>query len=532
MSTQIQGTIVDVVHRRMYGGRVVVDGTHIAAVEADNSVTGGPYILPGFVDAHVHIESSLLIPSEFVRLAVLHGTVATVSDPHEIANVCGMAGIEFMINNAAGLPFTIAFGAPSCVPATIFETAGAEITADDIRTLLARPDIRYLSEMMNWPGVLNADPGVMEKIGIAQNYGKPVDGHAPGLTGERARAYAGCGIATDHECFTLQEALDKVACGMKILIREGSAARNFDALHPLIGQHPDNVMFCCDDAHPDLLINGHINNHVRRALALQYDLFDVLRAASYNPVQHYQLPVGLLQENDSADFIIVDDLASMKVLQTWIRGTCVADRGTCLIPSTTATPINNFTATPITAADIQVDATGTVRVIVAHDGLLTTTEEHLSPSDPDVLKLCVVNRYTKAPVAIAWVRGFGLQHGAMASSVAHDSHNIVAVGRTDTAIVQAVNAVIREKGGLSVYDDHSASVLPLPVAGLMSTADARSVAEQYAALDAAAKKLGSELRAPFMTLSFMALLVIPKLKLSDKGLFDGESFSFVSVSIS
>ncbi len=528
----LSGLILDLPSRQAFCGHVFVEGGRIARVVPDDSVEPSQTILPGFVDAHVHVESSLLVPSEFARMAVVHGTVATVSDPHEIANVCGIDGIRFMLNNAAAVPFTFAFGAPSCVPATPFETAGAEITADHINELLADPRIHYLSEMMNWPGVLHNDPVVLEKLAIAHKHGKSIDGHAPGLKGAQAAAYARHGITTDHECFTLQEALDKIAVGMKILIREGSAARNFDALHPLLGSHPNSVMFCCDDAHPDMLLTGHINRHVLCALNLGYEMFDVLCAASLNPIRHYGLDVGLLQPGDSADFIVVDNLQDLNVLQTFIKGTLVAESSSSNIQSVATTSINNFHRAPVTLEDVSIATPPIARVIVAHDGQLVTTEEHLPPLDPDVLKLCVVNRYREAPVSVGYVKGFGLQRGALASSVAHDSHNIVACGVDDASIVQAINAVIAERGGLSVAADGMVHVLPLPVAGLMSADDAWRVAAKYTELDARAKFLGSPLRAPFMTLSFMALLVIPQLKLSDKGLFDGLSFQFVSVDAS
>lgn len=528
----LSGRIVDLHQKRIMAGRVVIDGQHIIAIDEDPSVTETHYIMPGFIDAHVHVESSLLVPSEFARLAVAHGTVGTVSDPHEIANVCGMDGIRFMLENGAQVPFHFAFGAPSCVPATTFETAGAEITVDDIVDLFTDDRIRYLSEMMNWPGVLFDDATVLAKIAAAQAAGRPVDGHAPGLRGDDAARYAAHGISTDHECFTLDEALDKIAVGMKILIREGSAARNFDALHPLLRSHPHMVMLCCDDAHPDMLAVGHIDRHIRRALQLGYDLFDVLRAACVHPVEHYGLNIGLLREGDPADLVVVDDLASFTVIETWINGQCVARKGQALFDSVPITPINRFDRSPISVADIQHDVVeGPIRIIGAHDGQLVTSEEHGHIGDVDVLKLVVVNRYGTTPPAVAYIKGIGSQRGALASSVAHDSHNIVAVGVSDADIVDAVNAVIAHRGGLCVTDAGETDVLPLPVAGLMSDRPAHEVAERYTMLDARAKSLGSPLRAPFMTLSFMALLVIPDLKLSDKGLFSGKTFNFVELGV-
>ena len=526
--TELEGFVVDLHSRRIFPGKVAIENGVVVSITEDNSARQDRYIMPGFVDAHVHIESSMLIPSEFARLAVVHGTVATVSDPHEIGNVCGVEGVRYMLDNGARVPFTFAFGAPSCVPATTFETAGAEITAADIRDLFADERIRYLSEMMNWPGVLHNDPVVLEKLAVAKECGRVIDGHAPGLRGEQVAAYAAHGITTDHECFTLEEALDKVAAGMKILIREGSAARNFDALHPILESHPDSVMFCSDDMHPDSLVAGHINLLVQRAVALGYDVMNVLRAACVHPVEHYGLPVGLLRVGDPADIIVVSDLTNFNVVQTWIKGECVAENGSSNIPHVEERTINQFACSPITADQIATDhETKVARVIVAHDGQLVTTEEHVTLPSLDVLKIVVVNRYTDAPPAIAYIKNIGLTRGAIASSVAHDSHNIVAVGYTDAYIVTAVNAIIEARGGVCVTADGITDILPLSVAGLMSANDGYIVANTYAALDARAKALGSTLRAPFMTISFMALLVIPQLKLSDKGLFDGGMFTFV-----
>lgn len=539
---QRSGVIVDVRSRRMFTGTITIhNGQIVDVIEED--VESTDVILPGFVDAHVHVESSMIVPSEFARLAVVHGTVGTVSDPHEIANVLGLEGVRYMIDNGENVPFHFAFGAPSCVPATVFETAGAEVTVDDIVELFRDTRVRYLSEMMNWPGALAGDAGVLAKIAAAQAAGRPVDGHAPGLRGDDARRYAERGISTDHECFTLDEALDKIAVGMKILIREGSAARNYDALHSLLKTHPQHVMFCSDDMHPDSLVVGHINLLVRRSIALGYNIFDVLTAACVHPVDHYGLDIGTLRRGDPADFILVDNLDNMNVKETWIRGQLVAENGVTRVNRVEAAIVNNFECheideVSISISDPQVKKSASsenvntrIRVIVAHDGQLVTSEEVVDRLTDDVLKIVVVNRYSPAQPAVAFIKGFGLRSGAIASSVAHDSHNIVAVGKTDADIVAAVNAVIRQRGGVSISDNGETDVLSLPVAGLMSTADGYAVAEDYARLDAKAKGLGSPLRAPFMTLSFMALLVIPQLKLSDKGLFDGATFRFADVFI-
>ena len=542
--------LVDIPARTILPATVRVAAGRVAAIEPTGAPTPNPallYALPGFVDAHVHVESSLLVPSEFARLALTHGTVATVSDPHEIGNVLGVAGVQYMLDNAAPVPFKFCFGAPSCVPATPFETAGAEITAQDIETLFQNPQIGYLAEMMNWPGVLHRDPGVLEKIALAHRYGRPVDGHAPGLQGEDAERYASAGISTDHECFTAAEARDKLAAGMKILIREGSAARNFDALIELLPQHYESLMFCSDDKHPDTLLLGHINQLVQRAVALGYSVFDVLQMACLNPVLHYKLPVGQLRVGDPADFILVNNLTEFAVRQTYLDGVLVAENGQCLLPPAPVAVVNNFHAQPLEAAALAVQAAGseqqasvTYPVIECFDGQLITARRDLPlplahglvQPDPaqDVLKLVVLNRYTPgAPPAVAFIKGFGLTQGALASSVGHDSHNITAVGCDDESLTRAINLVVAARGGLAAVGTGGAEhVLPLPVAGLMSDRPGPDVAAAYSALDDFAKtQLGSGLQAPFMTLSFMALLVIPSLKLSDKGLFDGEQFAFV-----
>lgn len=537
----LTGNIIDVVQKKIFPGTITVrDGIIASVTPSETSSTN--YILPGFVDAHVHIESSMMIPSEFARLAVTHGTVATISDPHEIGNVLGIEGIRYMIDNGRQVPFHFCFGAPSCIPATSFETAGAVIAADDIRTLFVQDKLKYLSEMMNYPGVLNRDPLVMDKIKIAHEMGLPVDGHAPGLRGSDAERYISAGIATDHECYQLDEALDKIKFGMKIIIREGSAAKNYEALHPLIKLHPGKVMFCSDDKHPHELVAGHINQLVKRSIIQHgYDAMDVLRCACYHPVEHYKLDVGLLQAGQSADFIVVDNLQDLTVLQTYIKGKLVAENGKTLIPSVESKVINKFNTSPKREEDFSLKYQGdTIQVIRALDGQLVT-EKLLCPakvmdgkliSDParDILKLAVVNRYSNAPVALGFINGFGLKAGALASCIAHDSHNIIAVGVSDSALCKAVNALIENKGGISIVDDEI-DVLPLPVAGIMSHGDGYSIADSYARIDQKARKLGTHLQAPFMTLSFMALLVIPSLKLSDRGLFDGSTFTFTPLTI-
>jgi adenine deaminase len=539
----IAAQYVDLRQRRIYPVILTLENGKIQHIEPTEQVPAGSgYLLPGFVDAHVHIESSMLPPAEFARMAVVHGTVATVSDPHEIANVLGMEGVQFMLNNAALTPLKCCFGAPSCVPATTFETAGAHLNAEAVAELLAWPDIGYLSEMMNFPGVLHRDPEVMAKIEAAKALHKPIDGHAPALCGEQARQYFATGISTDHECFTLDEAREKAQLGVKILIREGSAARNFEALWPLIGEYPEQVMFCSDDKHPDDLVQGHINQLVARAIAKGCDLFDTLKAACVHPVTHYSLPVGQLQVGDPADFVVVRDLSQFEVLATYINGALVAENGkTLLSPVAVSTP-NHFTANLAQSIDFQLiknDAVKTARVIEVYDGEIVTGERSMTlreendvyVSDPaqDLLKIVVLNRYEQgAKSAIGWVTGTQLRSGALASSVAHDSHNIVAIGCSDEALAAAINAIIEAKGGISAVNQHGEMrCLPLPIAGLMSTYDGWALADNYARLDQWVKtELSCPLRAPFMTLSFLALPVIPALKMTDRGLFDVLRFEY------
>ena len=538
---KIEGQIVDIAARRIYKGEVTIENGKIANIVAkDHQVN--TYILPGFTDAHVHIESAMLVPSEFAKLAVLHGTVATISDPHEIANVLGKDGVHYMIENGKKVPFKFHFGAPSCVPATVFETAGAAIDSEGIKELLASPDIYYLAEMMNYPGVLFEDKEVLQKIAWATHFNKPVDGHAPGLRGEQAKKYIAAGIATDHECFTLEEAAEKLSLGMKIMIREGSAAKNFAALIDLLPDHHEHMMFCSDDKHPDDLILGHINQLCARAVARGMDVFKVLQVACVNPVTHYDIAVGLLRINDPADFIVVEDLTDFTVLQTYINGELVAEHGKSFIPTVPFETPNNFNTTAKKATDFELEGTtSTVRVIEALDGELITKAIHCKSlvrngklmADPenDLLKITVVNRYQDTAPAVAFIKNFGLKKGAIAGSVAHDSHNIIAVGVSDTEICNAVNLIIKNKGGICAVNGKETKILPLPVAGIMTDKDGWEAGKRYEAIDAMAKALGSTLRAPFMTLSFMALLVIPDLKLSDKGLFSGKDFQFVRLEV-
>ena len=538
---KIIGQIVDIYNKKIYKGELVVKGGKIKAIiKKDHQVTD--FIMPGFIDAHIHIESSMLVPSEFAKIAVSHGTVATVSDPHEIANVLGIEGIEFMIENGNKVPFKFNFGAPSCVPATAFESAGAVIDSEGIKKLLQKKEIKYLAEMMNYPGVLYDDDEISKKIAWAKHYNKPVDGHAPGLRGDDISKYISAGISTDHECFTYEEGLEKLQKGMKVIIREGSAAKNFEALIDLLPEHFENMMFCSDDKHPDDLLINHINKLCARSIKKEIDLYKVLQAACINPINHYNLDVGTLKVGDPADFIIVEDLVNFKTLQTYIDGELVFSKGISKIESIPFKILNNFNTNKKSISDFRVESNAKqIRVIEALEGELVTNEliensliedgNLVSNIHTDVLKMAVVNRYKNEKPAIAFIKNFGLKEGAIASSVGHDSHNVIAIGSTDEAICNAINLLIETKGGICALSNSEKKVLPLPIAGIMSDQNGKTIGKEYALLDQMAKEMGSTLKAPYMTLSFMALLVIPSLKLSDKGLFNGSKFEFTSLEI-
>lgn len=537
----LKGNIVDIQNREIFSGIVTVKNGRIFKIERIDEKFEN-FILPGFVDAHIHIESSMLVPSEFAKIALTHGTVATVSDPHEIANVLGVRGVEFMIENGLKVPLKFNFGAPSCVPATSFETAGAILDSNDIRRLLENPNIKYLAEMMNYPGVIYDDEEVLKKIEWAKHYQKPIDGHAPGLRGDDLTKYIDAGISTDHECFTYEEGLEKLQKGMKVIIREGSAAKNFEALIDLLPEHFDNMMFCSDDKHPDDLLLGHINQLCARAVAKGIDVFKVLQVACINPVKHYDLQVGTLKVGVVADCIVVRDLVDFEVLQTYVKGQLVAENGKSFVEDVDFEILNNFNTEKKQISDFEFhSASDRIRVIEALDGELVTNQIEcdsliqngnlVSNVEADVLKIAMVNRYQNEDPSIAFIKNFGLEKGAIASSVGHDSHNIIAVGASDEMICKAVNLLIENKGGICVVSEELNEVVPLPVAGIMSDQPAEIIGKSYARLDKLAKELGSKLGAPFMTLSFMGLLVIPSLKLSDKGLFDGSKFQFTSLEV-
>ena len=538
---KLSGYIIDIFKKEIYKGCIKIKENIIEDVLIENN-SEERYIVAGLIDSHIHIESSMLVPSRFAEAAVKHGTVAVVCDPHEIANVLGSDGVEFMIDNGRKVPLKFFFGAPSCVPATNFEESGAKIGIRELRKLLAKDEVKYLSEMMNFPGVINDDREVIRKIKVAKEMNKPVDGHAPGLRGEKLEKYIRAGISTDHESISLEEAREKIERGMKIQIREGSAARSLDSMHYLLAENPEKLMLCSDDLHPEMLEKGHINLLVKRLLALGYDIFDILSIAIVNPVEHYGLDAGMLRKGDKADFIVIDNPAEFNVEETWIEGKKVYDGKNVSFESPVVRPVNNFNSGIINGNDIAVrQKKGKVRVIDAVDGeLVTGTYEWTIPgagsmlkcdTGKDILKIVVKDRYKDSDPAVAFIRGFGLKSGAFASSVAHDSHNIIAVGADDLSLCTAINRIVDMKGGLVVCNLEDCSEIQLEVGGIMSDVPCGTMAEKYKKLTDIVQDMGCKLKSPFMTLSFMALLVIPELKISDKGLFDVNKFEFVGLYI-
>lgn len=539
---KIKGHIVDLVTRRIFDGEVAVNNGKIEAVNACKVATDAPFIMPGFFDSHVHIESSMMTPVEFARIAISHGTVGAVCDPHEIANVLGKEGINFMLNNAKETNFHFVFGMPSCVPSCNgnIETSGYTLNAADVEEFMKRDDIYFLSEMMNFPGVLNGEEEVMAKIKAALAVNKPVDGHAPGLLGNERAKYAAAGITTDHECTTIETGRSAVEGGMIVQIREGSAAKDYAALAPLIAESPDSIMFSTDDSHPTDLVRGHIDRIVRRAIAEGYNIMDVLTAASLTPVRHYNIPVGLLQIGDSADFIVVSDLTpAFSIKASYINGEKVfasddavtashmLDRSVKIQKKLVHKMPNNFNAKPISPESIAHTPQDQEHIIVASDGSLFTLSE-VGAVDADVQKIVVIDRYSgNATPRVAYIKGFGLKRGAVAQSIAHDCHNIVAVGTDDNELVRVINRVIEMKGGIAVSDGNVMEELPLPIGGIMSPLCGHELAFRCQLLDEVIKRAGCKFQSPFITLAFMSLPVIPQLKLTDKGLFNSVDFQFI-----
>jgi len=535
---KIKGNIVDIELSQIYFGELLVEEGVLVGKNKLGEVGVGGFVLPGLVDSHVHIESSMLVPQEFACLALRRGVVSVVADPHEIANVCGFRGVEYMFRNADVDWFKFYFGVPSCVPATRFETSGESLGFAEVGQLMGSEEVVSLAEVMNFPGVVNGDKDLLAKIDVALRCGKVVDGHAPGLVGADLKRYVAAGVGTDHECMSVGEAKEKIDAGMMVQIREGSAARNFDNLAPLFNGDVSKLMVCNDDAHPDDLLEGYMDERLKRGVALGYDLFDLLKVFVANPVDFYGLDVGKMRVGDKADFCVVDDLRGFNVQRTYVNGQLVYD-GEVLVNPEPVEVINNFKASEVCVEDLDVELKDKLNVIDLQDGELYTVKFQFDVSkfagaqnsiENDVLKLVVLNRYEEGvKPSVAYIRGFGFKTGAIASTVAHDSHNIVAVGTSDELLVKAINKVVGMKGGIVAVDTDVDEGIQLEVAGLMTRKSGVEVAQEYQKLNEIVKGFGSKLRAPYMSLSFMCLLVIPELKLSDKGLFDGTKFEFVDV---
>jgi adenine deaminase len=535
--TVIEGNLVDVVREAVFPARIETSHGIITLIERVDKEFRD-FLVPGLIDAHIHIESSLLSPSRFAEAAVPHGTTAVIADPHEIANVLGLEGIDYMVRDAAAVPLRFYFTAPSCVPATPFETSGAVLGPREVEKLLERDNFIALGELMNYPGAIRGDPDVIAKIDVARRLRKPVDGHCPLLSGEPLRAYVGLGISTDHECTTAAEALEKHALGMRVMVREGSVSKDLEALAPFARDH-EFLLVSDDLLLPDLL-RGHLDRSLAAAVSLGIDPFRALRAATINPARHYGLPLGLLEAGRMADIVRVADLGSFRILEVYIGGRRAAGQGR---PTFVARPEplpGRLSVRERSPRDFAVRASGPsakVRSIgLVKDSLLTqslkatlSVEDGLvmPDADRDILRIAVVNRYRDAPVANGFVTGFGLKDGAIAGSVAHDSHNIIAVGAGAGDVADAVNRVIREGGGFSACASGRGAILPLPVAGLMSAEPAAAVGETLDRLHAMAEAQGSTIPRPFMAMSFLSLLVIPSLKIGDRGLFDVDAFRFV-----
>ena len=535
---KIYGNLVDIHNRNIYPACITIGNKKIIKIEKTKSVPD-LYIMPGLIDAHIHIESSMITPGAFACAALQHGTIGVVADPHEIANVLGIKGINFMIRDGLKVPMKFWFGASPCVPATDFETNGATLTHIEIEKLLKRKEIKFLSEVMNFPGVIYDDKEIHRKINIAKEAYKVIDGHAPGLSGEMLRKYVLSGISTDHECSTIEEAEEKISLGMKILIREGSAARNLNSLKKLFYSHPEMLMLCSDDLHPEMLLKRHINKLVAGLISEGFNVFDVICSATINSITHYNLEMGLLKKGDPADFILVKSLKQMEVLETWINGEKVFSNGKLNFTYNAGRAINKFHCSPISDNDIKVISDGVnMRIIEAFDGELLTKElfqncngNEIINSDlqKDILKIVVKDRYKDFPPVKGFIKGFGLNKGAFASSIAHDSHNIISIGTNDFDIVKSINEVIKIKGGLAVSYEGNIESLQLNIGGIMTTRSCKEVAYDCEKLNALVKSLGCTMIAPFMTLSFMALLVIPDLKIGDRGLFDVKKFEKVQL---
>lgn len=562
--------MLDVITDSIYPARISVEGGFFKeivpiVINDDSELDISGIILPGFIDSHIHIESTMLTPAQFAKLAVRFGTTSVVCDPHEIANVAGTDGIDFMIENSKSVPFNFYFSIPSCVPATCFETSGAILDSETIGELLKKDEAVALGEMMNFPGVINGDGEVLAKLEKAKELGKPIDGHAPLLSGKDLDKYIAEHISTDHECSNFAEAIEKKEKGMKIMVREGSSAKNMEALfdfsdrldywknHESFGKMPNEVLekrihlpifdfIVSDDKHTTDLIKGHLNESIKKAIGLEISPISAIEMVTVNPSTHYNLNTGAIVKGMQADYVVVDNLNDLNILKTYVAGKCVFDGENVLFDVEETEFKNTFDVSKKGFEDFEIscdEPSADVNVIRCFNGELITEAESatletkngfVQPDlEEDILKIAVVERYGGNSIANGFITGFNLKKGAIASSVAHDSHNIVVVGTNSEDMANAVNCLIDNEGGFAIVDGDFEDSLALPIAGLMTNEDSHEVAEKLEKLHKTAADFGCKLDSPFMTMSFMALLVIPAIKISDKGLFDCINFEFIDV---
>lgn len=562
--------MLDVITDSIYPARISVEGGFFKeivpiVINDDSELDISGIILPGFIDSHIHIESTMLTPAQFAKLAVRFGTTSVVCDPHEIVNVAGTDGIDFMIENSKSVPFNFYFSIPSCVPATCFETSGAILDSETIGELLKKDEAVALGEMMNFPGVINGDGEVLAKLEKAKELGKPIDGHAPLLSGKDLDKYIAEHISTDHECSNFAEAIEKKEKGMKIMVREGSSAKNMEALfdfsdrldywknHESFGKMPNEVLekrihlpifdfIVSDDKHTTDLIKGHLNESIKKAIDLEVSPISAIEMVTVNPSTHYNLNTGAIVKGMQADYVVVDNLNDLNILKTYVAGKCVFDGENVLFDVEETEFKNTFDVSKKESEDFEIscdEPSADVNVIRCFNGELITEAESatletkngfVQPDlEEDILKIAVVERYGGNSIANGFITGFNLKKGAIASSVAHDSHNIVVVGTNSEDMANAVNCLIDNEGGFAIVDGDFEDSLALPIAGLMTNEDSHEVAEKLEKLHKTAADFGCKLDSPFMTMSFMALLVIPAIKISDKGLFDCINFEFIDV---
>jgi adenine deaminase len=534
---------IKAVNIAIHGDRIIGFGDYDSKTTVDLK---GKFVCPGFIDGHLHLESSMLAIPEFAKNVVPFGTTTVVADPHEIANVLGITGIKYVLDTSENLPVTVFIMFPSCVPATPFESSGAELGPRDMEPFVNHARVLGLAEMMNYPGVLFNDPSVLAKITVFKN--KVLDGHSPGLVGKDLAAYVSAGIGSDHECTGLEEAREKLGMGMRIMIREGSAAKNLDALLPLVNEHNSrNCFFVTDDLEPaDILEKGHLNSLIAKAIKKGLDPVTAIQMATINTARYFRLrDRGAIAPGYVADLVTLDDLSEVKVSSVYKNGVLTAQAGKVLVSRSEQISPNlpkTFNVNWDKIPGLQVKAEGSkINVIGVIPGQIVTKrlvesasiQDGYAVADPDrdILKIAVIERHhATGNYAVGFIKGFGLKRGAIVSTVAHDSHNIIVVGTNDADMMIAAKSIADLGGGMAVVENGKVTAkLPLPIAGLMSPAPINQVKDDLEGIVAAALSLGCTLENPFATLSFMALTPIPELKITDQGLFDSANFKFAKL---